>query len=691
MELTKVTPGRAYFYSLFFVAFTAPALGQETPLQAITVDGASTAAPVDAVADEAENQGDTFEGTDVVKQAKRTDSVSIVNQEELDEKRSSVAYDALETKPGLNVVRRLGFTGAGLSRLSIRGNGSVGPAGIQVFVDGRPDATVSFAHPTPSALSAADIESIEVINGPSPVLNGSGKTGVVNITTADPEKGWHGFFEASYGKFESTQNFAGISYGGENGYFKLGGSYRSTDGSNPDSDAEIKSINFKGKLELNDIFDVTVSAARNEDDFNVFREFFVPGPFTDPRTERLALTQTVVDVTLNADFGNVQSSLKFFYDDLDPKSQVLDSPERRADVSERGIRFKTTWAATSATKVIAGVDYLEARAENSPVLAPFGGPQLSIPRARVSEELDELAFYVFLEQAITDAISVSGGLRHIEHSAYGGEQAGEIGIRYSPQVSDPNNLFYGTSFRARATRGYQSPTLQQLYGVFRGGRNGPANPNVGPEIVEQYEIGFHKAFRNGSFDIVGYIQDGELIELPARPTRNPAFVPPPGPGNAPFIPPADIQNNLEFYNRGIEAKLHYSPTQNLDTMIGVTIADFDQETNRFLRVPETTIDFGFTYRNSILRPNDFSFSLYGRYAMDTFDVAFTPSFPPALPTAPRLKLDDYFVADVKVNFEANDNTTLYLGVDNITDEDYELVSGIPATPLSVYGGIRLKM
>jgi len=689
MEVFRITPGRAYFYSLFLVALTSPALSQEVPLEAITVDGATAGpAPAAAVDDDADdaNAGDTFEGTNVVKQAKRTDSVAIVNRGELDEKRSSVAYDALETKPGLNVVRRLGFTGAGLSRLSIRGNGSVGPAGIQVYVDGRPDATVSFAHPTPSALNAADIESIEVISGPSPVLNGSGKTGAVNITTKDPEKGLHGYLETNYGKFESTQNFAGISYGGDAGYVRFGASYRETDGFNPDSDADIRSINFKGKLKFSEMFNIVVSAQRNEDDFNVFREFFVPGPFTDPRTERLALKQTVADVTLNADFGNVQSSLKFFYDDLEPTSQVLDAPERRADVTERGIRFKTTWAATSATKVITGVDYLEARAENSPVLPPFGGPLLSVPRARVSEELDELAFYAFLEQRLTDEITVSGGIRHIEHSAYGGEQAGEIGVRYSPQVSNTSNIFYGTTFRARATRGYQSPTLQQLYGVFRGGRGGPANPNVGPEIVEQYEIGFHKAFRNGSFDIVGYIQDGELIELPARPTPNPNFPPPP-----PFFPPPDIQNNLEFYNKGIEVKLNYSPTRQLDTFIGVTISDLDQETNRFLRAPEKTFDFGVTYRTTVVRPDDLTVSVSGRYAMDTFDVPFTPSFPPLTPAADRIKLDDYFVADVKVSFEANDNATIYVGIDNITDEDYELVSGIPASPLSIYGGLRLKM
>ena len=57
---------------------------------------------------------------------------TIVNQQEKENKRSAVPFDVLETKPGLNVVNRLGMTGSGLSRLTIRGNGGVGPAGIQI-------------------------------------------------------------------------------------------------------------------------------------------------------------------------------------------------------------------------------------------------------------------------------------------------------------------------------------------------------------------------------------------------------------------------------------------------------------------------------------------------------------------------------------------------------------------------------
>ena len=301
-------------------------------------------------------------GTTVTVQGERADTATILNRQEIDTKHAPVAFDALDKKPGLNVVRRLGSTGAGVSRLSIRGNGSVGPAGIQVYVDGRPDATVSFAHPTPSALGLADVESIEVIHGPSPVLHGSGKTGVVNITTADPEPGFHAFLQSSYGSFDTSENFGHVSYAGKNGYVRVGGSYRRTDGSNPDSDALVRNMNFKGKVIFNDVWIWNFQQHGILTNLKYSGNFLFPVPSLIHVLTELNLTQTVFDFTVNANFGNVVSSLKFFHDDLDPKSQVLDDPEKRANVTEKVFGLKRPGPLLKQTNIIAGIDYLKAEA-----------------------------------------------------------------------------------------------------------------------------------------------------------------------------------------------------------------------------------------------------------------------------------------------------------------------------------------
>ncbi len=74
-------------------------------------------------------------------------TTTVIERAEIEIQNNFVAYDVLKHKPGIHSVQRLGFTGSGLSRLTIRGLGAAGPAGVQVFTDGRPDATVSFAIP----------------------------------------------------------------------------------------------------------------------------------------------------------------------------------------------------------------------------------------------------------------------------------------------------------------------------------------------------------------------------------------------------------------------------------------------------------------------------------------------------------------------------------------------------------------
>ena len=112
MYKSKITTGWTTLYLGFFIALSSPVMGQGTEvLPTITIPGATVFAPGD----------DTLQGTAVVGQGQRPDTATILNQEEIEKRHSAVVYDALEIQPGLNVVNRLGITGSGLSRLTIRG------------------------------------------------------------------------------------------------------------------------------------------------------------------------------------------------------------------------------------------------------------------------------------------------------------------------------------------------------------------------------------------------------------------------------------------------------------------------------------------------------------------------------------------------------------------------------------------
>ena len=61
------------------------------------------------------------------------------------------------------------------------------------------------------------------------------------------------------------------------------------------------------------------------------------------------------------------------------------------------------------------------------------------------------------------------------------------------------------------------------------------------------------------------------------------------------------------------------------------------------------------------------------------------------PTLKR-KLNDYTVVNLKLSKKLiNDKLNLYLGADNILDENYEQSLGFPQAGRMIYGGFRYKL
>lgn len=587
----------------------------------------------------------------IARQADRAATVTVISGAIMQQQHVSVAYDAFRMQPGLHLVSRLGLTGTGLSRLTIRGAGAAGPAGLQIFVDGRPDATVTFAHPIPQAHSLENVERIEVTHGPSPVLDGSGNTGVVNIRSVEPGPGWSRFLQLSGGSWGTSENFARVGYGGERAFIDVSGTYRRTDGYLPRTDAWVAGGKVRAGYRFDDDWRLTFSAANSQDHFSVFGPFSVPGPFGNPGTTDLDLTQTAGDLALEGRLGAVSTRLQLWGDVLDPRSQVVPAGAKRADVREIGARWRSSLSPWTGGEVIAGVDVLRATARNTPALPP-AGPDIDV-------RITEVGPYLFAEQKISPQLTLNGGVRFTQHSEYGSEPSGEAGLILRPGGRNAGSRFHGTALRARAVRGFQSPTLQQLFGVFGGGLAGPANPDLQPERLDQIETGVNQRYRRWGFDVAAFLQRGD---------------------NQITSPPGELRNTGEFHRSGVEAQLDVLPWTDLRLRLGVTSLDLS---DNVLRVPKNTVDFGVTYTPGALRQRDFSVNIDARYANDTFDQALAPN-------SPRLRLEDYLVAYVKAELRLREGIRGFVALDNVTDEKYRTVLNVPAPGLGVFAGISAQ-
>lgn len=585
------------------------------------------------------------------RQANLTASVTTVTANEIEAQKASLAYDALDMQPGLHVARRLGFSGTGLTRLMIRGAGYAGPAGLQVYIDGRADPSVSFAHPIPQSHIAEDISHIEVIRGPSPVLHGPGRTGVVNIRTREPGMGWSGQVMSSVGSFDTFENYVRGAYGWGDGYVRVSGTYRQTEGHLPDTDAWLGGGNVQLSQQVADNWRATLTAGQTRDRFAVYGPFFVPGPFGAPGTTHLALTHTFGDLNLSGQLGNSRVAFQFWGNDLDPRSQVVRPDAERADVHELGSRFSATFAPWPLGRIVLGADVLHARARNTPA----GPPTLT----EMDVSLTEVGPHLFVEQGLGQLLTLNGGVRITHHSEYGTEPSGEVGLIFRPAGASPDGFLAGTALRARATRGFQSPTLQQLFGVFLGGLAGQANPELRPERVDQLEVGLNQTFGRVEFDAVVFQQQGrDLIT----------------------VREGQLQNIGEFRHTGLETELRGRPLDELMVQLGYTHYNLSEEV---LRVPHRTFDVGLAVEPTLVRPRDLSVGLFGRYATELYDQALAPG-------SPRVRLDDYFVADARLGYRFLRGVQAFVAVQNLTDEEYETIVGIPMPGRNLHAGVSIE-
>ncbi len=570
-------------------------------------------------------------------QAERTETVTVLSSDDVSQRHAPVVYDALKMEAGLHLLRRLGATASGQSRLVIRGLGSTPVAGIQVLTDGRPDITVTFEHPIPELHTMESVDQVEVIQGPSPVLYGYGNTGIVSITRKRPEPGFTGHLETLGGSFGTAEGFARFGYGGDKGFLNVSARGLRTDGHIPHTGFWAQDVNVKFGRDLTRRWNSTLTLGEGKS----FAE--VPQPFGAPSSITFDFLEPTADLTLTGRFDKSETSIKVWLTALHFEREPVATGRRKSDIKEYGVKLKESLFLRPGTTLLVGTDLFFAWAQNT---TP-GGVRSSSP------VIKEGAPYVFLHQDLAPFLTFDGGVRLTAHSEFGTEASPDLGLIFRPGKLLHAHFLSGTALRLRGTRGFRSPTVDQLFGVF-GSR---PNPNLEPERVWQYEVGLNeKVGKRATFDIVAFIQQG-TNRIRAIGT------------------PVQFQNSGEFNHRGLEARFAARVLNNLTMHAGTTHLKLQNDFDR--GVPTHTYDFGLTYT-----PGRFQLALSSRYAHRYFALFGTPP--------QRRRLPDYFVADLKLSYRFAEHYRAFVAIDNLTDRDYQTLVGIPMPGIGAYGGFSIN-
>ncbi len=250
-------------------------------------------------------------------------------------------------------------------------------------------------------------------------------------------------------------------------------------------------------------------------------------------------------------------------------------------------------------------------------------------------------------------LSVTGGVRHDEHSQFGGVTT--LGANANLGLADGK-----TRVRFAYGEGFRTPSLYQLYDTFSG------TASLAPERSDSVNVGLDRSFANGKGQV--------SLTLFSRTTRN----------QIDFDMATFRYGNLARTKaQGAELEVALSPVEGFDIELAWSLVDtrdrspgsanFDRHLSRR---PVHGISL------SMDKDWGFGFATGATFRLNSDAVD---------PTAPSGSLDGYVLLDLRASYRIDERFELFGRVENVFDADYETAYGYGTYGRAAYGGVRVKL
>jgi len=560
-------------------------------------------------------------------------AVSVVNNLQIQESNETSLLPILNGRvPGLFVTER-GILGFGVAtnaagQISIRGIGGSPTTGILMLIDGHPQFMGIFGHPLPDSYVASDVERVEVIRGPASILYGSNAMGgVINIITKKQTKeGFSGNANIMYGSFNTHKYMASAGYKKEKFSVFASVNHDQTDGHRPNSDFNITNGYLKMSYQTGDHINV------NSDFSLAHFKTTDPGPDTLNAVlgSSLNITRGYWSFAVDNNFENFSGTAKLFYNFGEHKiSDGFYSKD-----ANYGLNIYESIRLFKGNNLTLGADYLNygGLAENE---LAMGGQGMIFKDTTVYDA----GIYGFVQQTFFERLTLNAGLRLQDHQVYGTKWIPAAGLAYK--------ITGNTTFKASTSKGFRSPTIQELY-IWN------HNVNLSPETIMSYETGLLQSFFNQKLrlELTGYIIKGDNMII--------------------TVPMQGLQNAGKVNNKGIEFAANANPFKNLGFEL----------TYSFINMVSPVYA---TPRHHLFLSCDYRLSKW----------LFTASaeYVNHLDTDPSTKISyqTYTLMNSKVSYQAWKFAGFFISAENILNQEYENNRYYPMPGITVFGGIRMKI
>ena len=570
-------------------------------------------------------------------------AVTVITRATIEQRQTVAIADLLATTPGVTLSRN-GPLG-GFSAIRIRGAEGEQTLtiidGVRVNDPSSPGGGFDFAN-----LLSGSVDRIEILRGPNSVPWGSQALGgVVNIVTATPSWGLHGRGSVEYGEHNSVFANAAISDANEHfsgaltaGYLHTDGISAAASGTEPDG---YRQYGATGRVGVNITPDIGLDLRGYYAHSRVALDGFPPPNYTLADDPEYSTTQELYGYAgLHADLFDQRFKNRVAFtiadinrDNFDPTFGTAPSFIGRGR-SQR-YEYQGDFQVVDQLRLVAGAEHEDTRFNDGTSF--FSAGVTSFYGEAIVKPLRQL--------------TLTGGIRHDQHRAYGGHTT--FGADAVLALDE------GTTIRASYGEGFKAPTLYQLYAPFYGFKD------LKPETARNYDVGVSQSFLGGKGNVgVTYFHRDTTNQIDFD------------------LGPFAYRNIARTRAQGVEAELTLRPIDDLTFIANysyihaenrVAGANFGKD---LARRPRQTVNVSLDYKLP------FGLSLGGTvsHVGDSFDDAGN-----------GVRLDGYVLAGVRAEMPIGEHFAVYGRVDNLFDARYQTVSGYGTLGRAAYGGVRVKL
>ncbi|NML09681.1 TonB-dependent receptor [Sphingobium sp. AR-3-1] len=571
-------------------------------------------------------------------------AITVIDAETIQTRQAIDVVDLLATTPGVRFSRN-GSVG-GQTGVSLRGAETTQTL---VLIDG-----VKVNDPSGigdgydfGPLLTGNIKRIEVLRGSNSVVHGSQAIGgVVNVMTGVPAEGFGANASVDYGYSDTlsakadVSGTSGIAAGGIGAaYFRTDGISSAAGGTERDGTENIATnarltLNFTEALSL-DLRGYYIHADLDYDSF-----FGAPADSSDVSKLDQYVGYAGLNLALLDGKLTNRAAVTYLRNDRDYYFVRGTDPDYGYSGTNLRFEYEGVYAPVEQAKLLFGYEH------ERPDYDFFGFGDTASARINI----DSVYALAIVKPFV--GLAVTGGVRHDDHSQFGGATTFGANANYSPNGGATNvRLSYGEGFKA--------PSLYQLYDTYSG------NSALRPERSKSYDVGFDQSLDGGR----------AMLSVTAfrRDTRDQINY-----DNATFT-----YGNLDRTRvKGVEASIALKPVDALTVTGSYSYVDARDRSsgsanygNRLARRAANAVSLSADYVWS------FGLSTGATVTMvdDSFDNA-----------ANTRRLDGYALAGVRASMPLGEHLEVYGRIDNLFDETYQTAYGYGTYGRAAYGGVRVR-